>query len=128
MRQLRVGPDQLGKGGDQTNRVLARLQVAHGKNEGLGEAEARPDGRGGALPRNGAQPAGSGIGHYHDLLRAGLAVVTHNSIAREFAAGQNTSGAANRAADGTAELPRTKLGEIIGMLDKTDVIEAHYAA
>ena len=69
MVQLRISADQFREGGDQADVILPRLQVADRKNERLRHLKFRPHSSHGAFAGYGAQPAGRGVGHHHDLAR-----------------------------------------------------------
>ena len=67
MRQLRVRRQQLGKGCDQADVVLAWLQIAHGKYERRFKAQPRPRDGSGALPSYLAEFGIGGVRHHADL-------------------------------------------------------------
>jgi hypothetical protein len=124
--ELRIGLHQPGKGADQPDLILARLQVAHGKHERRGDLEALAHHRRRRLARHRPELRRRRVGHHHHFVFVQIAVDLEDGRAGKLAAGQNLGGPVHGAPHAPLQLPGAIAGEVLRMLQKADVVNAHH--
>lgn len=124
MLELWIGAHQAGKGLDEADLILARLQVTDREHKGSGNFEVVADGCAGSFARNRPEFGSGGIGDHHDLVLIQIAVDLQDGPAREFAAGEDPGGAMYGAAYGPLQLVGARPRKVLRVLEKTDVVDA----
>src|SRR5665213_2222041 len=121
MVQLRVSGNKAGKGPDETDLVLPRLQIPHGKNEGSRKAEELPHGADDAIAADRAEIGISRIGNNPNLIRRDI-VTAQNSFPGKVAYRQNPLRESYRASNGAAQLGTADQGKELRVFEKADVV------
>ncbi len=124
--KLRAGADQFGERPDEADLILARLQIAHRKKEWPIERKALADGGPRRLERHRAEFRAGGVGSHHHFVLVQVAVNPQDGAPRKLAHREHPRRAVHRPPHRPAQLPRPPSGEILGMLQKADVVDAHH--
>src|ERR1700722_1448308 len=131
MRKVRMLTKSLLKGMQQSEMILARLQIAHGEDERSANSELFFNERGGGFTLDRPEGGGNRVGN-HDYFSLVEAVMPQNRLARKLARRKDARGGLNGPPHRITKLRRSELREVLRMLQIADVVdtddEGHLAA